>query len=374
MSTAPCAVRHVKYMDLPRQFADGEVARRIAEEFTRCQFVEGPQVAEFERRFARLCGTAHAVGLNSGTDALFLSLQALGIGPGDEVITAPNSFVATAGAIVSAGATPVFADVTADYTLDPSLVESAITRRTRAIIPVHLTGTPADMDALGAVAARYRLALIEDAAQAVGAALHGRPVGSLGTTGCFSLFPLKNLGVAGDGGMLTTGSAEVERRIRLLHNHGLRNRDECEVFGYNSRLDTLQAIVGNVLLDSLETVTKARIEHAAFYDEALRDLAPDAVIPPRRPDAKQVYHTYVVQVARRDRLMPYLLGRGIETKIHYPIPIHLQPAAARLGHARGAFPVTEAQSERILSLPVHEYLTQDDLGYVADAVRAFYRG
>ena len=374
MSAAPRAVRHVRYMDLPRQFADGEVGRRIAEEFTRCQFVGGPQVAEFERRFARLCGTAHAVGLNSGTDALFLSLRALGVGPGDEVITAPNSFIATAGAIVSAGATPVFADVTADYTLDPPAVQSAVTRRTRAIIPVHLTGTPADMDVLGAIAARDRLALIEDAAQAVGAALHGRPVGSLGTTGCFSLFPLKNLGVAGDGGMLTTGSAEIERTIRLLHNHGLRNRDECEMFGYNSRLDTLQAIVGNVLLDSLETVTKARIEHAAFYDEALHDLVPDVVIPPRRPAAKQVYHTYVVQVARRDRLMPYLLERGIETKIHYPIPIHLQPAAARLGHKRGAFPVTEAQSERILSLPVHEYLTHDDLGHVADTVRAFYRG
>ncbi len=368
------AVRQVKYMDLPRQFAGGEVVRQIAEEFTRCRFVLGPQVAEFERRFARLCGTPHALGLNSGTDALFLSLKALGIGPGDEVITAPNSFIATAGAIVAAGATPGFADVTAEYTLDPALVEAAITRRTRAIIAVHLTGNPADMDALNAIAARHGLAVVEDAAQAVGATLNGRPVGSLGTTGCFSLFPLKNLGVAGDGGMLTTGAAEIERRIRLLGNHGLRARDECELFGYNSRLDTIQAIVGNVLLDSLDTVTKARIEHAAFYDQALAGLAPDVVIPPRRPAAKPVYHTYVVQVARRDRLVPHLLERGVETKIHYPLPIHLQPAAACLGYKRGAFPVTEAQADRIVSLPVHEYLTRDDLAYVAEGVRAFYRG
>jgi len=361
-------------MDLPRQFEGGEVARRIGEEFTRCQFVLGPPVAEFERRFARLCGTPHAVGLNSGTDALFLALRALGIGPGDEVITAPNSFIATAGAIVGAGATPVFADVTADYTLDAPLVEAALTPRTRAIIAVHLTGNPADMDALGAIAARHRLAVIEDAAQAVGAALHGRPVGSLGSAGCFSLFPLKNLGVAGDGGMLTTASAEIERAVRLLGNHGLRTRDECETFGYNSRLDTLQAIVGDARLDSLEAVTKARIEHAGFYDLALQDLAPDVVVPPRRPGAKHVYHTYVVQVARRERLIPYLLARGIETKIHYPIPIHLQPAAAHLGSGRGRFPVTEAQAERIVSLPVHEHLGPDDLEYVAEAVRDFYRG
>jgi dTDP-4-amino-4,6-dideoxygalactose transaminase len=368
------ARRQVKYMDLPRQFERGEVQRKVAEEFARCRFVLGPQVEEFERRFARLCGTPHAIGLNSGTDALFLSLKALGIGPGDEVVTAPNSFIATAGAIVAAGATPVFADVTADYTLDPVLVAAAVTRRTRAMIPVHLTGNPADMDAIGAIATRHGLAVIEDAAQAVGAELGGRPVGSFGTTGCFSLFPLKNLGVAGDGGMLTTGSADIDRAVRLLRHHGLKNRDECEVFGYNSRLDTLQAIVGGVLLDGIAAVTKKRIEHAAFYDHSLRDLAPDLVVPPRRPAARQVYHTYVVQAARRDRLIPYLVERGIETKIHYPITIHLQPAAAHLGYKPGAFPVAEAQAERIISLPVHEYLTRDDLAYVAETIRAFFRG
>ncbi|MBI3636042.1 MAG: DegT/DnrJ/EryC1/StrS family aminotransferase, partial [Candidatus Rokubacteria bacterium] len=286
----------VPYMELPKQFSDGVVVERIAEEFRRCQFVLGPQVARFEARFARLCGTTRAAGLNSGTDALFLALKALGIGPGDEVITAPNSFVATAGAIVAAGARPVFADVGDDYTIAPALVAAAVTPRTRVIMPVHLTGTPADMDALTAIAARHGLAVVEDAAQAVGASVNGRPVGSLGAAGCFSLFPLKNLGVAGDGGMLTTSSADLDRAVKLLRHHGLASRDECEVFGYNSRLDTLQAIVGDALLDSLDAVTKKRIDNAALYDAALAPLAPDVVLPPRRPGARPVFHTYVVQV------------------------------------------------------------------------------
>lgn len=374
MSAGPPARRHVTYMELPRQFASGIVAERVAREFARARFVLGPPVSAFEDRFARLTQVPHAIGVNSGTDALFLSLRVLGVGPGDEVITAPNSFVATAGAIVSAGATVVFADVMADYTIDPRQVAALVTPRTRAILPVHLTGMPADMDAIGAVAARHALAVIEDAAQAVGAAIHGQPVGSFGTTGCFSLFPLKNLGVAGDGGVVTTRSAALDGTLRLLRNHGLRTRDECAVFGHNSRLDTIQAIVGDALLDSLEHVTRARIANAAFYDRALADLAPEVLLPPRRSGIRQVFHTYVVQVERRPALIAHLEAHGIETKVHYPTPIHLQPAAAPLGYKRGAFPVTEAQAERILSLPIHEFLAEDDLAYVADVVRAFYRG
>jgi dTDP-4-amino-4,6-dideoxygalactose transaminase len=369
----PGPPRRVRYADLPRRFAGGEVQRRIVEAFSRCEFVAGPEVAEFERLFARLAGTPHAVGLNSGTDALVLALRALGLRAGDEVITAPNGFIASAGAIVAAGATPIFADVTADYTLDPALVAAAVTRHTRVIMPVHLTGAPADMDALGGIAARRSLAVVEDAAQAVGAALHGRPVGSLGTVGCFSLSPLTNLGVAGDGGVLTTASRDLEDRVRLLRSQGLRTGDECEVFGYNSRLDTLQAIVGTVQLDGIEAVTKARIENAAFYDQALAHLAPEVVVPPRRLAARQVYHSYVVQVARRDHLVAHLLAHGVETRVHHPIPIHLQPAAALLGYRRGAFPVAEAQADRTLALPVHEFLTPDDLAYVANTMRAFYR-
>ena len=365
-------VRRVKYMALPRQFADGEVARRVAEEFSRCQFILGPQVAAFEARFARLCGTAHAVGLNSGTDALCLALRALGVEPGEEVITVPNSFVATAGAIVMAGGRPVFVDVNAEYLMDPALLEDAITPRTRAIIPVHLTGAPADMDAVGAVAARHRLPVIQDAAQAVGASIGSRRVGSMGAAGAFSLFPLKNLGVAGDGGMLTTGSGEIADRVRLLRHHGLRNRDEAETWGCNSRLDTLQAIVGDAVLDGVERVAETRNRHAAFYDRALATLAPRVVVPPRRAGVSQVFHTYVVQVEARERLMPFLESCGVETKIHYPIPIHLQKAAQPLGYKRGSFPACEAQSARILSLPIHEYLTEDDLQYVVARLTEFY--
>jgi aminotransferase EvaB len=366
-------VMHVKYMDLPRQFEDGTIVARVVEEFRRCQFVLGPQLVEFERRFARVCGAAHAVGLNSGTDALFLALRALGVGPGDEVITAPNSFVATAGAIVMSGATPVFVDVDREYLMDPARLRDAITPRTRAVIPVHLNGNPADMRAIGAIAARHRLHVIEDCAQAVGATVDGRIVGSIGAAGAFSLFPLKNLGVAGDGGMLTTNSDEIADRVRLLRHHGLRNRDECETWGYNSRLDTIQAIVGDAVLDTLERLTAARIRNAAFYDAALAGLAPDVVVPPRRPGVRQVFHLYVVQAERRDALREFLASRGVETKIHYPIPIHLQKAAEGLGYKRGAFPVCEAQSERIVSLPVHEYLTEAEQQYVVDRIREFYR-
>jgi dTDP-4-amino-4,6-dideoxygalactose transaminase len=362
----------VKYMDLPRQFEDGTVVARVVDEFKRCQFVLGPQVAAFEARFARVCGVPHAVGLNSGTDALFFALRALGVGPGDEVITVPNSFVATAGAIVMTGATPVFVDVDAEYLMDPARLADAITPRARAVIPVHLTGNPADLDAIGAIAARHGLPVVEDAAQAVGAAIGDRVVGSIGDAAAFSLFPLKNLGVAGDGGMLTTGSRAVFDRVMLYRHHGLRTRDEVEIWGYNSRLDTIQAIVADAVLDGLDAVTAARIRNAAFYDRALAPLAPQIVVPPRRAGVRQVFHTYVVQAEARDRLREFLEARGVETKIHYPIPIHLQKAAEGLGYKRGAFPVCEAQSERIVSLPVHEYLAPAELQYVAECIWEFY--
>jgi dTDP-4-amino-4,6-dideoxygalactose transaminase len=273
-----------------------------------------------------------------------------------------------------AGATPVFVDVNAEYLMNPAALEDAITPQTRAVIPVHLTGNPADMDAIAAVAEPRGLHVVEDAAQAVGAALGGRPVGSLGAAGAFSLFPLKNVGAAGDGGMLTTSSSQLADRVMLLRHHGLRTRDACEVFGYNSRLDTIQAIVADAALDRLAGVTETRIRNAAFYDTALPGLAPDVVVPPRRPHARQVFHTYVIQAEARQRLVAHLDAHGIETKVHYPIPIHLQKAAEHLGYKRGAFPVCEAQSARILSLPIHEYLSPDDQAYVIERIREFYRG
>jgi dTDP-4-amino-4,6-dideoxygalactose transaminase len=363
----------VRYLDLPRQFDNPELLRLVTGVFARAQFVLGPEVAEFEKEFAQLCGTRFAVGVNSATDALFLALKALGVGPGEEVITVSNSFIATAGAIMAAGARPVFVDVGPDYNMNADLLEAAITSRTRAILPVHLTGNPADMAKITQVAGKHSLFVVEDAAQAVGARLDGKGVGSLGSAGCFSLHPLKNLNVAGDGGVVTTDSPEVYHRLILLRNHGLKNRDEIDSFGYNSRLDTIQAVVARYNLKSLDRVTEKRRQNARLYDQLLAGLEDDVVIPPRNPEADQVFHTYVIQVDRREELVEYLSGRQIETKIHYPIPIHLQAPCRALGWKSGCLPETEKQAGRILTLPIHQFLTEAQIQYVAATMKEFYR-
>jgi dTDP-3-amino-2,3,6-trideoxy-4-keto-D-glucose/dTDP-3-amino-3,4,6-trideoxy-alpha-D-glucose/dTDP-2,6-dideoxy-D-kanosamine transaminase len=362
----------VKYLDLPQQFRDEALQGLLRKQFDACQFIMGPEVEVFERNFAALCGTPYALGLNSGTDALFLALKALGIAAGDEVITAPNSFVASTGAIIAVGAKPVFVDVAADYNIDVRRIEGAITEKTKAILPIHLTGNPADMGAIMEIARKHSLYVVEDAAQAVMASIDGKRVGSFGDAGCFSLHPLKNLNACGDGGLLTTNSQEVHDRVRLLRNHGLKNRDEIEVFGYNSRLDTLQAVVANYALGQLESITDRRVRNAHSYDSLLQELHDFIVIPPRRENVEQVFHTYVIRVKRRDDLVHFLNDRGVETKIHYPLPIHLQKPCRELGYKEGDFPVCEAQAEEILSLPVHHHLTDDQIGYVVELINKFY--
>jgi dTDP-4-amino-4,6-dideoxygalactose transaminase len=362
----------VKYLDLPRQFQDEELFGLIRLQFERCQFVMGPEVEEFEAKFAVLCGVPHALGLNSGTDAIFLALKALAIGPGDEVITVPNSFVATAGAIAAAGAKPVFVDVAADYNMDVTLIESAITPHTKALLPVHLTGNPADMKSIMEIAKKHGLFVIEDAAQAVTASIDGKRVGSFGEAGAFSLHPLKNLNVSGDGGALTTGSADLRERVRMLRNHGLKNRDEIGFFGYNSRLDTIQAIVANHVMKNVDAVTTARQKNAAIYDREFAGMEDRVVLPPRRANVKQVFHTYIIRAKNRPALIEHLAARGIETKIHYPVPIHLQVPCLELGYRPGDFPECERQSGEILSLPVHQHLSEEQVRYVADTVRSFY--
>jgi aminotransferase EvaB len=363
----------VKYLDLPQEFKDGELWNALRRQLELSQFILSAEVARFESRFAQLCQTAFAIGLNSGADALFLGLKSLGIGPGDEVITVPNSFVATAGAIVATGARPVFVDVGADYNMDVNLIAPAITARTKAILPVHLTGNPVDMPCILEIARMHHLYVIEDAAQAVAALLDGQPVGSFGDVGCFSLHPLKNLNVCGDGGIVTTNSKAVYEKIRLLRNHGLKNRNEIECFGYNSRLDTIQATVANHVMNNLETIMEIRRHHAQLYDRELSALSEFVTIPPRRDNVKQVFHTYVVQVQRREELIQYLAEYGIETKIHYPIPIHLQKPCLEMGYTRGDFPVCESQAEAILSLPVHQYLTDEHINYVGDMIKQFFQ-
>jgi dTDP-4-amino-4,6-dideoxygalactose transaminase len=334
------------------------------------QFILGEDLVKFETSFAHLCGTKYALGVANGTDALFLSMKALGIQQGDEVITAPNSYLASASSIHLAGATPVFADVREDFNIDPEQIRKVISNRTKAIIPVHLTGRPADMDAILTIAREYQLAVIEDCAQAVCAEYKNKPVGSFGDLGCFSLHPLKNLSACGDGGVITTNNEDLYKMLLKARNHGLRNRDECEFWSYNSRLDNLHAAMLNVKLNKLPEWTARRRKIASYYYERLSGR--DMIIPTDKPYEKAVYHTFIIQTSRRDALKNFLSDKEIDTKIHYPVPIHLQDAAKYLGYGKGDFPVTEKQTGTILSLPVFPELTDEQVEYVADTINNFF--
>ncbi|MBC8068348.1 MAG: DegT/DnrJ/EryC1/StrS family aminotransferase [Deltaproteobacteria bacterium] len=365
-------MRPVPYVDLAAQFAAERplLERAIISALSEGQWIGGAQVEQFERKAAAVLGAAHVVAVGSGTDALVLGMRALDIGVGDEVITPPNSFVASTAAIVHVGATPVFADVLADQGLDPAAVERAITPRTRAIMPVHLTGRMADMDALGAIARRHGLRIIEDAAQAFGSKLHGASAGTLGDIGCFSAHPLKNLNAAGDAGFIVTADDELAARLRRLRNNGLVDRNTVVEWGTVSRLDTVQAVVLAHRLDAIDEVIAKRRANAVRY-RGLLDPA-HVIHPACAPGQSNSFHTFVVQVDRRDALQRHLADHGIGTSIHYPIPIHLQPAARALGYGPGSFPETERQAARILSLPIHQFLGDDDIVRVAATVNDFF--
>jgi len=357
---------------LQEQFADyEEILAKVAAVVRKGDFTLGREVDLLEEEFAQLAGTKHAIAVGSGTDALMLSLKGLGVREGDEVITTPYTFHATIGAIVTAGARPVFVDITDDYNIDPRFIERAITPRTKAILPVHWSGKPCDMDAIGDIARRHGLAIVEDACHAVTASYRGRPAGSLGSVGCFSFHPLKNLNVWGDGGIATTDSDETASRLRLLRNHGLVSRDECVVFAYNSRLDTIQAVVARHLLEKLAGITAARIANAAAFDRALAGI-PQVRVPKRDPGIRAVYHLYIVRCQRRDELQSHLVAHGVDAKVHYRIPMHLQPAAAGFGYRRGDFPVCEQTVAEVLSLPVHEFITAEHRDRVVSLIREFY--
>ena len=364
---------NVPYVNLVAQNAaiKQQLLAAVEKTLDHSNFILGDEVDEFERRFAQQCGVGYAVGVNSGTDALILAIKALGIGPGDEVITVPNSFVASTSCIALMGAHPVFVDVGEDYNIDPLQIEAAITPRTRAIIPVHLTGRPAEMDCLLEIAQKHNLHIIEDSAQAVCAEYKGKRVGSFGTAGCFSLHPLKTLNACGDGGVLTTNDPKLYEQFKVLRNHGLRNRDECTVWSYNSRLDTIQAAILLVDLEYLEQWTNKRRANAKRYQQLLTDL-PQVTLPIDKPHEKAVYHTFVIQAERRAQLKDYLSNQGIGTSIHYPIPIHLQESATYLGHEPGSFPTTERQADKILSLPVYPELEDQQIEYVTECIRRFY--
>jgi dTDP-4-amino-4,6-dideoxygalactose transaminase len=369
---ADTALRRIGYVNLPAQFEEErtEIMQAVEGVFRRGDFIGGEAVGKLEQELSAYLGSPHVVTLNSGTDALVLAMKALNIGPGDEVITPPNSFVASTASIIAVGATPVFADVLPDQNIDPVAVEAAVTPRTKAIMPVHLTGRMADMNPLMAIAKKHRLAVIEDSAQAVGSTYDGGMSGTIGTIGCFSGHPLKNLNAAGDAGFVVTADARLPDRIKRLRNHGLINRSDVTEWGTVSRLDTLQAEVLRIRLRHLPSVIERRRRNAAQYRDELASTP--LFIPPCRNIEFNTFHTFVVQTERRDELQKFLAGRGIETTIHYPVPIHLQPAAAHLGHGKGAFPVTERQASEILTLPINQFLSSADISYTCAMVREFF--
>jgi len=367
MSNSP---HKVPYLDLKAQYRSikPEIDAAISRVLESSEFVLGSEVAGFEREFAAYCGASECIALNSGTSALHLALLAAGVGPGDEVITVPFTFVASLAAVLYAGARPVLVDIDPrSFNMDPAAVEAAITPRTKAILPVHLYGHPADMDPIMEVARRRRLVVIEDAAQAHGAKYKGRQVGSIGDIACFSFYPTKNLGAYGEGGAITTSNADYARTIRMLRDWGQDRKYHHVLRGYNYRMEGLQGAILRVKLRHLEQWTEARRAVASKYDHLLTDC--DIELPLEMPWARHVYHTYTVRTMERERFQASLAAEGIQTAIHYAEPAHLQPAYADLGYGEGAFPHAEAAARQVLSLPIYPELSADAIAQVARAVK-----
>jgi len=361
----------IPFVDLARQFSN--IEKELTEKFLEIGrsggYIMGPALETFENNMARFLDVKHVLGVADGSDALFLIMTALGIGKGDEVITAPNSFIASAWTIIATGARPVFVDVRDDLNLDPNLLEAAITPSTKAIMPVHLAGRPAPMDEINTLAKKYGLFVIEDAAQAIGATYRGKRVGGLGDAAGFSLHPLKNLGIYGDGGLITTNDDLLNEKLRKIRNHGLINRDECEMWGYNSRLDSMQAAFADIKLKYLDEWNARCLEIAQKYQ---RGLTSQVEKPADQDWEKCVYHNFVIKFDRREALMAYLKQRGVDTRIHYPIPIHLQRAAVDLGYKLGDFPNSEKFAKNMISLPIYPELTEEEIDHVIESVNSFF--
>ena len=362
----------IPYVNLGAQWQDDrdELLSIIDTVLGSGQYVGGDEVDKFEKNMAELCQVKYAVALNSGTDALSLGLHLNDIGRGDEVITPPNSFIASTAAIVHLGAKPVFVDVLPDQNIDPGKIEAAITEKTKAIMPVHLTGRVCDMDPIMQIANKHGLAVVEDAAQAIGSKYKGKPSGSIGHVGCFSTHPLKNLNACGDGGFLTTNDENIYLKAKALRNHGMADRDRVDSFGYVSRMDNLQAAILNYRLKKLDEIIDRRRQNAQSY---LEYIEKEKVFIPREKEYEfNTYHTFVIQVEKRNELKEFLLKQGIEAAIHYPTPIHLQPAAKRLGYKLGDFPITEKQAGMILTLPVNQSLGQSEIERICVAINGYY--
>jgi dTDP-4-amino-4,6-dideoxygalactose transaminase len=366
------------FLDLKAQYSSikGDIAAAIARVMESQHFILGEEVAAFEKEVAGFVGAPFAVACASGSDALYLALLASGIGAGDEVITAPFTFVATAGAIARTGAKPVFVDIDpSTFNIDTNAIVRALTSKTRAIMPVHLFGLPADLDAILEIASRKNLVVVEDAAQAIGSRYNGKPVGSLGTYGCFSFFPSKNLGGAGDGGLITTSNAELADRLRLLRAHGSRKKYQYEIIGTNSRLDALQAAILRAKLKHLPTWTEARRINAQRYVRLFNrfGLSKRVTWPEEPPRRYHVYNQFVIRSKRRDALRQHLTDAGIPTDVYYPAPLHTQPAFAYLGYKNGDFPNSESASREVLALPVYPELGAEAQETIAGEIANFFK-
>lgn len=361
----------IPLVDLKAQYAliKDEIDEAIQRVLDNTSFIGGNEVTDFEDDFAKYCGAKHAIGVSSGTEALRLALIACGVGEGDEVITSPSTFIATVEAIVGVGAHPVFVDVEDETNnIDPSLIEAAITERTKAIIPVHLYGYPVDLDPVLKIAHQHGLKVVEDAAQAHGAVYKGKRIGGFGDVACFSFYPGKNLGAYGDAGGVVTNDDEMAEEIRLLRDHGRSDKYEHKVLGFNSRLDSLQAAILRVKLAHMDRWTEQRRAAAAIYSELLQDV--NVRLPVEQAGFKPVYHLFVIRTPERDRISDALKAVGVASGVHYPIPLHLQPALAHLGHSEGDFPVCERNSQECLSLPMFPELTEEQAQEVARQVKA----
>src|SRR6266446_6464145 len=365
----------IPQVDLAAQYAaiGGEVREGVIKVMTSQRFVLGNEGAALESEIAELCGAKHGIGVASGTDALILALRAVGVGAGDEVILPPFTFVATGSAVSALGATPVFADTEPDtFNIDADEIAKRITPRTRAILVVHLYGLAADMDAVRDAAKSHAIPIVEDNAQAIGATYKGKPTGALGDVGCISFYPTKNLGAYGDAGMIVTNSAEMDTRLRTLRNHGQSSRYSSVEPGWNSRLDEIQAAILRVKLRYLREWERARRSHAATYTRLLAPVS--AVRTPHIPAGyEHVFHQYTIRVPRRDELQKFLNERKIGNAVYYPVPLHLQPIYAKIGHGKGTFPRAESAAEEVLSLPMFPELRERQVQSVVEAITEFYR-
>ena len=363
----------INHSYLVEQFADyTKIFKEIEKVVKKGDYTLGKEVDVCEKNFAKRTGAKYAISVGNGTDALLLTLKALGIGVGDEVITVPYTFVATVGSIVTAGATPVFVDIKKDYNIDENKIKSAITKKTKAIMPVHWAGRPCELDKIYSIAKKFKLHVVQDSAHVIGARFKKKHLVNFGDACTYSMHPLKNLNVCGDGGFIVTNKKPLAKKLYLIRNHGLKDRNNVEVFGFNSRLDTIQAAVANYKMkNKLDNITSKRIKNAKMLDKLLSKNN-NVITIKRLKYLKEVFHLYHINVKRRDALQKYLIKNNIDAKVHYPIPVHLQKAAMYLKYKKGDFPVSEEMANTSLSLPVHEFIDLRHIKHMVNSINNFY--